>query len=370
MTIYQELQLNQAGSKRLISASSNPGEKFRHIAIYLLKIILTVAFCVVFVSGFTYVFGEENGVAGVGVLLALLAFRQVHLGFMPAQSFWVMLGIFAILAIGPHAANQVPMGIACLINIACIFMMLVLGCHNVLYFNHATFLLAYLLLYGNDVTGELYIKRVIGVLLGGLWVALLMYRKHRKAECRRSFVDVLKEFCLESTRSQWQLKLALGVCLSMLAGEWIGLPRSMWIGIAAMSILQPFDSDRKTKMGYRFLGTLAGCAGFLILIRILPESSYGLLGIIGGIGVGFCATYQWQTVFNAFGALGIAMSFYGSSGSVTLRVINNGFAVLFVILFVPAFDWLLHQIKKIVKNKKDTLETDAVCSKCEDKIDL
>lgn len=130
------------------------------------------------------------------------------------------------------------------------------------------------------MTGELYIKRVIGVLLGGLWVALLMYRKHRKAECRRSFVDVLKEFCLESTRS------------------------------------------------------------------------------------------QWQTVFNAFGALGIAMSFYGSSGSVTLRVINNGFAVLFVILFVPAFDWLLHQIKKIVKNEKDTLETDAVCSKCEDKIDL
>ena len=34
-------------------------------------------------------------------------------------------------------------------------------------------------------------------------------------------------------------------------------------------------------------------------------------------------------------ALGMAMS---SGASVTLPVVNNGFAVLFVIIFVPAFD--------------------------------
>lgn len=343
MTVYQELQLNQAGSKKLIRSCTDKKEKRKHIAVYCLKIALTVAFCVVFVSIFTGIFGKENGVAGVGVLLALLAFRQVDLGFCPSQSAWVMLGIFGILAVGPHMANQVPSAAGFLINSISIFLMLLLGCHNVLYFNHATFVLTYLLLYGNDVSGIAYAKRVTGLMVGGLWVALCMYRNHRKAECKRSLKDVLKEFCLESTRSRWQIKMALGVCLSMLVGELVGLPRSMWIGIAAMSVLQPFDKDRKTKMIYRFLGTLAGCVGFMLLIRILPEESYGLLGIIGGIGVGFCATYKWQTVFNAFGALGIAMSLFGSGGSVTLRVINNGFAVLFVILFVPVVDWILDQ---------------------------
>ena len=349
MTVYQELQLNQAGSKNLIRFCADQKEKRKHIAVYLLKISLTVAFCVIFVSVFTSLFGEENGVAGVGVLLALLAFRQVNLGFETSQSVWVMIGIFGILAVGPHMANQVPSVVGFVINSVCIFVMLVLGCHNVIYCNHATFVLTYLLLYGNDVNGVVYGKRVLGLMLGGIWVALCMYRNHRKTECKRRLKDVLQEFCLESTRSQWQIKLALGVCLSMLVGELLGLPRSMWIGIAAMSVLQPFDTDRKTKMIYRFLGTLAGCVGFMLLIQILPESSYGLLGILGGIGVGFCATYKWQTVFNAFGALGIAMSFFGSGGSVTLRVVNNGFAVLFVILFVPAFDWALKQIRKLKK---------------------
>ena len=195
MTVYQELQLNQAGSKNLIRSCADQKEKRKHIAVYLLKISLTVAFCVIFVSVFTSLFGEENGVAGVGVLLALLAFRQVNLGFETSQSVWVMIGIFGILAVGPHMANQVPSVVGFVINSVCIFVMLVLGCHNVIYFNHATFVLTYLLLYGNDVNGVVYGKRVLGLMLGGIWVALCMYRNHRKTECKRRLKDVLQEFC-------------------------------------------------------------------------------------------------------------------------------------------------------------------------------
>ena len=72
-----------------------------------------------------------------------------------------MIGIFGILAVGPHMANQVPSVVGFVINSVCIFVMLVLGCHNVIYFNHATFVLTYLLLYGNDVNGVVYGKRVL-----------------------------------------------------------------------------------------------------------------------------------------------------------------------------------------------------------------
>ena len=70
MTFYQELQLNQAGSKKLICASETKKEKYRHIAVYLFKIILTISFCVVFVTLFSMIFGTENSVAGVVILLA------------------------------------------------------------------------------------------------------------------------------------------------------------------------------------------------------------------------------------------------------------------------------------------------------------
>ena len=68
MTFYQELQLNQAGSKALIRNIKDPKEKWKHICIYLFKILLTVAFCVVFVTIYTKVFGEENSIVGVVVL--------------------------------------------------------------------------------------------------------------------------------------------------------------------------------------------------------------------------------------------------------------------------------------------------------------
>ena len=53
MTFYQELQLNQAGSKELIRNSKTNKEKFNHIAIYLFKIFITLAFCMTFVIAYS-----------------------------------------------------------------------------------------------------------------------------------------------------------------------------------------------------------------------------------------------------------------------------------------------------------------------------
>ena len=62
MTFYQELQLNQAGSKELIRNTQNNKEKFKHIAIYLFKIFLTMIFCMAFVIGYSKIFGNSNSV--------------------------------------------------------------------------------------------------------------------------------------------------------------------------------------------------------------------------------------------------------------------------------------------------------------------
>ena len=66
-------------------------------------------------------------------------------------------------------------------------------------------------------------------------------------------------------------------------------------------------------MFYRFMGNVLGC-------------------------VGFSATHRWQTIFNSFGALGLAMGIYGMNAAMLLRIVNNGFAVAFVFLYVPLFD--------------------------------
>ena len=53
MTFYQELQLNQAGSKKMLKTSETRREKAYHTLVYLVKIALTMIFCFGFVTVFS-----------------------------------------------------------------------------------------------------------------------------------------------------------------------------------------------------------------------------------------------------------------------------------------------------------------------------
>ena len=163
MTFYQELQLSSAGSKQLIKNTTDKKEKWRHILIYNFKVYLVMAFCVAVVTLYTKLTGQENSVAGVTVLLALLVLRQADFGIRTSHGLLSIVGIFTIMMAGPRLANMVsPVG-AFFINCVCILLLMIFGCHNVIMHNHSTFVLGYLLLYGYDVSGRAFEMRVIGL---------------------------------------------------------------------------------------------------------------------------------------------------------------------------------------------------------------
>lgn len=68
MTFYQELQLNQAGSKEMVKQAKTAKEKAYHLFVYMFKIAITLAFCVAFVIVYSKVFGNSNSIVGVVVL--------------------------------------------------------------------------------------------------------------------------------------------------------------------------------------------------------------------------------------------------------------------------------------------------------------
>ena len=80
---------------------------------------------------------------------------------------------------------------------------------------------------------------------------------------------------------------------------------------------------------------------------MFPESFYGFIGILGGIGVGFSATYLWQTVFNSFGALAMAMGMFGMTGSMVLRLANNLFGVVYGLVFDFVFEKVCCKIEQL-----------------------
>ncbi len=341
MTFYQELQLSQAGSKEYIAGFKDPKEKIKHIGVYLFKIIITIAFCTAFITLFSLIFGSSNSLAGLAVLLSIMAFRYSDFGIRTSHAVFCVFAVFSILAIGPKLSNCVPVGLAFCINIICIMLLMLLGSHNVVMFNHSTFVLSYLLLQGYDVSGKAYKMRVTGLFVGAVITSVILYHNHRKKFYKRSLKTLFQEFNLSSTRTRWQLRLTFGVSGVMLIAAILGVPKAYWMGIAVMSVTFPFRNDLVKRVKFRGLGSVAGSILFLAVYLILPKGFRSYLGIIGGIGMGLSVHYGWQTAFNSFSALSIAVPVLGLKYAILLRIFNNVFASVYTWLFDRIFEPLL-----------------------------
>lgn len=337
MTFYQELQLNQAGSKSLLKNSKTLKEKLYHAFVYMVKIAVTMVFCFTFVTASSIILGKDNSIVGVVVLLCVMVFRNADLGIHTQHSTWLLAFFFVIMTVCPHLANQLSALPALLINIAALAVLILFGCHNPFMFNQSTLVLGYLLLYGYDVTGKSYMLRIAGMAAGAVLTCLVFYRNHKNRVFKRNMKDVIKEFDLSSSRTKWQLCQILCVPLVLCIAQLCNMPRAMWAGIAAMSAILPFMEDMQYRVKKRIVGNIAGVICFTALYFLLPPSIYAYIGIIGGIGVGLSAQYGWQAVFNTFGALAIAAESYGLKEAVSLRVIQNVFGVVFALVFCAVF---------------------------------
>ena len=338
MTFYQELQLSSAGSKQLIKKTQDSKEKRRHILIYNFKVYLVMIFCVAVVTVFSKLLGNNNSVVGVTVLLAVLVLRQADFGIKTSHGLISIMGIYAILTVGPRVSNMVPPVAAFVINVVCIMLLMIMGCHNVIMYNHSTFVLGYLLLQGYDVTGHEYVMRVVGLLAGMVVCMIIFYKNQKNRPYRRTFWDLFREFNINSARTRWYIKLTFIVSSAMLIVSLMGLPRAMWIGIACMSVCLPFSKDVDKRIGSRALFNVVGCAIFAVMYIVLPESMYPYIGMIGGIGVGYSAGYAWQTAFNTFGALSIASGLFGMPYAVALRIGLNAAGAAYTWLCDKVFD--------------------------------
>ena len=286
------------------------------------------------------------------VLLCVLAFRYSDLGIQNSQGTLGILFNYGILAFGPKLSNLAPTGLSFCINLICIFALALIGCHNITMFNHSTFVLSYLLLFGYDVSGKAYQMRLISLLIGAVLTASILYFKHRKVEYKRSFMDLFKEIHLSSSRTRWQICLSVGISSAMLIAALLNVPRVYWIGIAAMSVLIPFRKDVEYRTKHRVLGNILGSAIFFIAYLILPEEIRPCLGIIGGIGTGFSASYVWQSAFNAFSAITVAVPTFGLAYAVLLRIFTNVFGSIYMWLFNRVFDPFLLFINQIFERPK------------------
>lgn len=160
----------------------------------ILRNIFCLAFCIIFITFFTTLFGNENSSVGIIGLLAVLSLRFTDLDFNIKQSTLALIASFVICAIAPHLANIVPLGFGLLINFSALLLILILTSHQVSYANHFTFILGYILLWGNDVSENSYTLRIIAMMVAAIFTALVYYHCHYQQTMKLNFKDILKDF--------------------------------------------------------------------------------------------------------------------------------------------------------------------------------
>ena len=339
MTFYESMQLGANSLKPIIKKTEDKKLKRKYISTLIIKNFLCALFCMAIVTSFNIIFGEENSIVGVVTVILLLTFRFSNLNFNVKQSGITLFGVFIIYIINPYLASISNPIISSIINFVSIITIIILSCHNVQLSNQSTLVLSYLLLYGNEVNDfKGYINRIFGLILGGIIVTSIFYYRQRKNKFENTFITIIKDISFNDDRTKWQIKLALGICSAMLIGEILNLPRTIWIGISCMSILHPTQEKSEIRYKKRPIYVVLGSIIFGIVYLVLPKEFRGYMGIIGGLMAGVSATYEWQTVFNCFGALASAIPLLGLGGAIILRIINNIFGALYTKIFDKMYD--------------------------------
>ena len=132
-------------------------------------------------------------------------------------------------------------------------------------FNQSTLVLGYLLLYGYDVSGKSYLMRIAGMAVGAVLTCIVFYRNHKHRTYDKHVKHILQEFDLSSTRTKWQLCQIICVPVVICIAELCDMPRAMWAGIAAMSVILPLMDDMQYRVRKRIIGNIAGVICFTVL---------------------------------------------------------------------------------------------------------
>ena len=356
MTFYQAMQVGANVMKPLIKDTKEKKLRQKYITAFIFKNILCLIFCILVVSSFGKLFGNENSIVGVVTILGVLTFRFSNIDFDVKQSAFTLFGVFCIFMVGPYTANLVGPISRSIINFIFIMTILILTCHNEVLSNQSILILSYLILYGYETNDmNVLINRVIALALGGIIVASIFYIKQRNVKFENKFSDIIRDVNLSNDRTKWQLKLAVGICSSMLIGDLLHFPKTMWIGIACMSIIQPNKELVEFRFKNRILFTILGCLLYFIIYSFIPDGFKSLLGMLGGIMVGFSATYQWQVIFNSFGGLTSAVPALGLEGALITRLLNGCFGSIYSRVYDRIFD-IIHE-KIISRNQIEQVTT-------------
>lgn len=268
-----------------------------------------------FVKVFEVIFGSNNSLVGVSILIAILILKYEDL----TENFWgnlfkilfvnVVSGIFTYLA-----TNNIYLGIA--LNFLALFTITYMFTSKMNKMMVIPFGLQYLFMLYSPVVGYDFIKRLIELGVGAILVMivqLITYRNSNKNKeenkiglnndnvnkynIKYKFINIYNDFKVNDVRMAYSIRIAIITTIAIFIVGFFNLANGRWLVYTVFSLTELYSEQCRSKSKQRLQGTMIGGAIIILLFMFIKDSAIrGLIVLLAGYLDSYTTNYRDKVI--------------------------------------------------------------------------
>ena len=327
----------------------------------------TIMFLVIllFIKGFEIIFGSNNSLVGVTIIISILVLMQEDLTKNLSSNLMKLLFMNLISGVFSTIASH-NMYLGLILNFS---ILLLIGYSLTSKLNKVMvvpFGLQYLFMLYTPVTGSDFIKRLIGLATGAILimlVQLVIYRgnKNNKVEDssvkntinnkskffnenkkENEYIKLFNKFNIHHVRGAYAIRIALITTIAVFIVDFFNLAQGRWIVYTIFSLTELYSEHCRVRSKQRLQGTVIGIIIIMLLFVVIKDNDIRvLIVLLGGYLDTYTTNYRDKIICVT---MSVVASVSLTNGTITTAIERVGYIGIGIILAILA--------DKIIFNKK------------------
>lgn len=327
----------------------------------------TIMFLVIllFIKGFEIIFGSNNSLVGVTIIISILVLMQEDLTKNLSSNLMKLLFMNLISGVFSTIASH-NMYLGLILNFS---ILLLIGYSLTPKLNKVMvvpFGLQYLFMLYTPVTGSDFVKRLIGLATGAILimlVQLVIYRgnKNNKVEDgsvkntinnkskffnedkkENEYIKLFNKFNIHHVRGAYAIRIALITTIAVFIVDFFNLAQGRWIVYTIFSLTELYSEHCRVRSKQRLQGTVIGIIIIMLLFVVIKDNDIRvLIVLLAGYLDTYTTNYRDKIICVT---MSVVASVSLTNGTITTAIERVGYIGIGIILAILA--------DKIIFNKK------------------
>lgn len=302
-----------------------------------------------FIVCFKSIFGEENTLVGVTVIMSVLILMTVDLTKNPWKSFWVLLIVNVLLGIFSYITNY-NMWLGIIIDFVTIGGIGYFLSYNLNKILIVPFGLQYLFMLYKPVAGKVFAYRIAGLIAGAAFIMIVQFMIHRKKKIEEPpKSDILafderenqyenvkifgRNFRVQKVRARYAIRVGLVTALAVFVVDYFNLDNGKWIVYTLFSLTELYSEKCKIKSKQRLQGTIIGAVIILVVFMVVKSNALrGLTILLFGYLNSYAENYRDKMICTTISAVASVALVEGALVTVIERLVYVGIGIVLALI--------------------------------------